>query len=422
MKTLCISLVTALGLSLLAVLGVAAQGPVNITVTQVDQSRFPQIDVFVSVTDANGNPVRNLSPNAFRVEQNGKPVNLSAMTRSGEQGAVSTVLVVDHSGSMATGGKMAGAKEAAATFVNQMRPGDKTALVQFDTEIETLQPLTEDKAALAAAIQKLVPRGNTALYDAVAQAAKYLEGASGRRAIILVTDGMDNASKAKRENVLAQVSAGSYSIYTIGLGRPGASPGSQEGIDEGILRELANTSMGTYYYAPEASELVALYQQLSFLIQNEYKLSYISPDPLRDGLKRSIVVTAPGATTTQATYNPGGLIPEAATDLSSWVLFLLALALLVVLFFVPMGVRMGAQWVTARQASSTGPSGAPPSRPRPSRIKLTGPAPTPAATSTPPASTSTAATPARPVRIKLGKKTAAAPERKQMPWEEEPHV
>ncbi len=418
MKTLCISLVTALALSLLVVLGVAAQGPVTITVTQIDLSRFPQIDVFVSATDAHGNPVRNLSPSAFRVEQNGKPVNLSATTRSGEQGPVSTVLVVDHSGSMATAGKMAGAKEAATIFVNQMRPGDKTALVQFDTEIDTLQPLTEDKAALAGAIQKLVPRGNTALYDAVAQAGKYLEGTSGRTAVILVTDGMDNASKAKRENVFAQVTAGSYSIYTIGLGRPGAGYGSQEGIDEGILRELANISMGTYYYAPEASELVALYQQLSLLIQNEYKLSYVSPDPLRDGLKRSIVVTAPGAATTQATYNPGGLIPEAATDWSSWVLFLMALGLLVALFFAPMGVRMGVQLATTRQASSQGPPSAPPSRPASSRIKLTGAPATPTATSAP----ATGATAARPLRIKLGKQTPAAPDRKKMPWEEDSHV
>ncbi len=106
MKTPFISLITALALSLLAVLGAAAQGPVTITVTQIDQSRFPQIDVFVSATDANGNPVRNLSPDAFRLEQNGQPVSLLSATRSGEQGPVSTVLVVDHSGSMAFSGKI----------------------------------------------------------------------------------------------------------------------------------------------------------------------------------------------------------------------------------------------------------------------------------------------------------------------------
>jgi hypothetical protein len=274
--------------------------------------------------------------------------------------------------------------------------------------------LTDDKTALAGAIQKLTPRGNTALYDAIAHAGKYFEATSGRKAIIVVTDGMDNASKAKRENVVNQVSAGGYSVYTIGLGNKGAGYGSQEGIDEGILRELANTSMGTYYYAPEASQLVALYQQLSFLIQNEYKLSYVSPDPLRDGLKRNIVVTAPGTATTRATYNPGGLIPEAAADWSSWLLFLLALGLLVALFFAPMGLRL----VTARQALGPAPSSAPPPHPLPSRIKLTGAPATPAATSAPAAAT----TPARPLRIKLGRKTPAAPDRKQMPWEEDSHV
>ena len=100
----------AIGLGFLTA---SAQGPVTINVTQIDQSRFPQVDVYVSVTDTAGSPVRNLPPDAFHLEQNGKPVSLAAATRAGEQGAVSTVLVIDRSGSMAFSGKMAGARRGA---------------------------------------------------------------------------------------------------------------------------------------------------------------------------------------------------------------------------------------------------------------------------------------------------------------------
>ncbi len=414
MRILRLAFVLAIALGLLSAIGVSAQGPVTITVTQVDQSRFPQIEVYVSVTDPAGNPVRNLAPDAFRIEQNGKPVAALAATRAGEQGPVSTVLVIDHSGSMAFGNKMSGAKQAATTFVNLMRPGDKTALVQFDTEIDTLAPLTDDKNALLAGIQKIVPRGNTELYDALAQAGKYLEAATGRKAIIVVTDGMDNASKINRDTLMQQVSAGGYSIYTIGLGNRAAGYGNQEGIDETTLRDIANATMGTYSYAPDASQLAALYQQLSLLIQNEYKLTYTSPDPFHDGLKREIVVTAPGAGATRATYNPGGVIPEAATDWSSWVLFLVALALLVALFFAPMGWRMLAERQALVPAPAPAPAPAPipapPPAPAQSRVKLTGGGPR---LKSPPVPT------ARPARIKLGKKTASAnPERQQMPWDE----
>ncbi|MBI4786148.1 MAG: VWA domain-containing protein [Chloroflexi bacterium] len=385
---------SALILNLVVALTARAQGPVNITVTQIDQSRFPQVDVYVSATDAARNPVRNLSPDVFRLTQNGKPVNLTAATRAGEQGAVNTVLVIDHSGSMARSDKMAGAKQAASNFVNLMRPGDKAALIQFDTDIETLQPLTGDKNALVAAIQKIAPRGNTALYDALAQGGKYFETTEGRKAIIVVTDGMDNASKLNRDAAVKQAEQGSYTIYTIGLGNKAAGFGSQEGIDEAVLRDLASASMGTYAYTPDASQLSALYEQLSVLIQNEYKLTYLSPDPLRDGLRREIVVTAPGASQTQAAYNPGGLIPEIAPQWSSWALFLIALLLLLALFFAPTGLRLAAARFSPNRVAVTS---------RPSRVKLTSAAESTSGTS-------------RPTRVKVGKKTSGAAH--DMPWDE----
>lgn len=420
-KILAFALASAL--ALLTAITVSAQGPVQITITQVDQSKFPQMVVYISATDGAGHPVRDLSPDAFRIEQNGKPVTLMAATRAGEQGPINTVLVVDHSGSMAYGNKMAGAKQAVGTFINLMRPGDQTALVEFDTEVETLQPLTGDKDALLKAVQKLVPRGNTALFDALAQGGKYFEAASGRKAIIVVTDGMDNASKLNRDAAIRQAEQGGYSIYTVGLGNKGVGTGNQEGIDESVLRDLARASMGTYAYTPDAAQLTDLYQQLSILIQNEYRLTYTSPDPLHDGLRREIVVTAPGAAAGQSAYNPGGLVPEVAPQWESWALFLLAFLLLLGLFFAPTGLRLASERLApqlsqlqkAPQAPNppkapqpTQPAPAP--RPTGSRIKLTDtPAGTPSS-----ARPSTTVAP-RPSRIKVGKKTL---ERKpEMPWD-----
>jgi VWFA-related protein len=386
----------------LAITGASAQGTVNIHVTQIDTARFPQVDVYISVTDADGNPVRNIAPGTFRLTENGQAMTLTAATRAGEQGAVNTVLIIDHSGSMAAGNKMTAAKQAASTFVNLMRPGDKTALIQFDTEIETLQPFTEDKTALLNAIQKIHPRGNTALYDALAQAAKYFETVQGRKAIIVVTDGMDTASKTSREAIVQRVSTGGFSIYTIGLGARSTTYGSQEGIDESILREIAIASYGNYYYSPDGSQLSDLYQQLSFLLQNEYKLTYISPNPLRDGVKRNIVVTAAGATSARTDFNPGGVIPEVASQGTSWLLFAIALIALIALLFAPLGwhiLRARGVTVPTPTATPTPPS----SQPKPSRIKLTGETtPTGAASSKP--------------RIKI--KTSSQGATPRMPWEE----
>ena len=393
----------ALALGLLAAVGVSAQGPTNITITQVDQSRFPQIDVYVSVTDAAGNPVRNADPNSFRLTENGQPMQLITPAGAGDEGPVNTVLVIDRTGSMAFANKMDGAKQAAATFVNLMRPGDRTALIQFDTEIDTLQPLTDDKSALLASIQKIYPRGNTALYDTLARAGKYFENVQGRKAIIVVTDGMDNASKLNLDALLQQLQGADYSVYTIGLGAKGAGYGSQDGIDESALKQIAAASYGTYAYAPDASQLSGLYQRLSYKIQNEYRLSYITPIALRDGVKRNIVVSAPGGVT-QSTYNPGGVIPQVAPQGVSWLLFVIALAFLLALFFAPAALRL------ARERGLQIPPLPAPQKAKPSRVKLTGAAST--------ASAPGASTPAaRPARIKVVKKSPAA-ERAQMPWDE----
>ena len=399
----------AFALALVAVRGSSAQGPVNIAVTQVDTSNFPQIQVYVSVTDAAGNPVRNADPNTFQLEENGQAMHLVAATRSGDQGPVNTVLVIDRTGSMASADKMAGAKQAAATFVNLMRPGDRTALVQFDTEIDTLQPLTDDKSALLASIQKIYPRGNTALYDAIARAGTYYEKVQGRKAVIVVTDGMDNASKLNRDALLKQAGTAGYSIYTIGLGAKGASYRSQDGIDELGLQDIAAASYGTYAYSPDASQLSGLYQQLSLKIQNEYRLSYLTPIALRDGVKRNIVVTAPGAAATQTAYNPGGIIPQVAPQWEAWLLFFVALAILLGLFFAPIGIRF------ARERGLAIPHLPAPQKAKLSRVKLTGPAP--AATTVNATAASTAA--ARPSRIKIKRPAATAnSERSQMPWDE----
>jgi Ca-activated chloride channel homolog len=402
MKKLISGFMVAWTLSLLFTLGVSAQGPTNINVTQIDTSRFPKVDVFVSVTDANGYPLRNVAPNAFRIEENGQTMAVTAASRSGEQGAVNTVLVIDRSGSMARGDKMAGAKQAASAFVNLMRPGDKSAVVQFDTEIDTLQSFTDDKNALLAAINQATPRGNTAMYEALNQAAKFLESTSGRKAVIVVTDGMDNSSRLNRGDVAKMASESSFSIYAIGLGAKGVGNVSQDGIDEGVLQEIASASMGAYYYRPEASQLSELYRQISSLIQNEYKLTYTSPNQLRDGLKRNIVVTAPSAAATRANFNPGGLIPEATQQWSSWLWFFVALLLLVMLLFAPTGLRL-----VHERGMPTQKAGMPAHKPR---VKLTGGAPVPIH-----ASGTKSVTQLPRIKIK-GVSPAAA--RVQLPWEE----
>jgi len=149
---LCIAVLTLVGF-LVTVLEARAEGPVTVQVVQVDKARFPEVDVYVSVTDADGQPVRNLMPEDFSLQEDGQPVSLTQVSRAGEQGPVTAVLVIDKSGSMNHANKMKAAREAAIAFVQLMRPGDTTGVIAFNTQVTTIQPLTDDKEVLIEAIR-----------------------------------------------------------------------------------------------------------------------------------------------------------------------------------------------------------------------------------------------------------------------------
>jgi VWFA-related protein len=334
-----------------------ADGPINVQVVQVDQSQFPVIDVYVSVTDAEGHPAKQLRPEDFILEENGQPQTLDHVSGAGEQGPVTIVLVIDKSGSMKSVGKMEAAQEAAIAFVQLMRPADSTGVISFDTEVTVVQPLTSDKDALVAAIRSIVPKGDTAVRDALYAAAEMLEPVSGRKAIIAVTDGMDNSSTHTQDDLLTFVGEQGMSIYTIGLGDPTQAGDEDVGIDEASLRAIAEGSGGLYTFAPKPEDLRGLYELLSIRIQNEYRLTYTSPNALRDGTIRTITVkvtTSTGPTDVNATYNPGGVIPEVEAR-STWGLFLVGFVVLGFLLVLPTFLGLGRRLVSGGERKAAEP-------------------------------------------------------------------
>ena len=328
--TLCVALL----LALMPLSPAAAQdGATQIRITQVDNSNFPWVTVYISITGADGEPV-GVNPSQIKLYENGVLVQPEQVLGSGEAGPLTTMLVMDVSGSMYNGGKLVAAKVAAKAYVAQMRPGDKAGLIIFNTQVTYVQPITGDHTALNSAIDGLNARNDTAMYDALLKAVEVLQGESGRKAIIVLTDGLDNRSKATAEDVISAVGPGGLSISTIGLGDP-ASLGTNFGLDEASLKSLAERAGGVYGYAQDAGSLQALYEAYGRAMQSEYAIVYLSPSALRDGVNRTLTVSLgeAGGTLADAQYNPGGVLPEVSEK--SWMLFIGVLAGLVLLAFLP---------------------------------------------------------------------------------------
>jgi VWFA-related protein len=229
--------------------------------------------------------------------------------------------------------KLAAAKEAAKAYVSQMRPSDQTGLIAYDTQVYTVQPVTSDTAALTAAIDGLKSGSDTAMYNALVDAQKALVSVSGRKAIIVLTDGLDNKSQFTADDVVAGIGESGLTISAIGFGDVTVT--GQAGLNEAGLKSLSERSGGIYGFATDSEALKGLYQQQSRALQSEYQLTFVSPSTLRDGVNRGLTVSlANSAIQTEGQYNPGGVLPEVASK--SWGTFAVILLGLLILLFLPM--------------------------------------------------------------------------------------
>jgi VWFA-related protein len=321
----------------------------QLRITQIDNSKFPNVTVYVSATNAAGEPV-GVDASTIQIFENGQPMQVVDIQGGGEAVGeesipVTTMLVIDISGSMDKNNKLAGAKEAAKSYVSQMRPGDQAGLITYDTQVYTVQPITSDTAALINAIDGLKTGSDTAMYNALTEAEKALESASGRKAIIVLTDGLDNKSQSTPEDVIAGIGESGLTISAVGFGD--ASTAGQAGLNEAALKFLAEQSGGIYGYATDAEALKGLYQQQSRALQSEYRITYVSPATLRDGVNRNLTVSLSGTpVTAEGKYNPGGVLPEVSSR--SWSLFGTILAGLLVLLFLPILFGIGGRLFAGR--------------------------------------------------------------------------
>ncbi len=288
----------------------AAQTPERTArVAQVDTSGYPEITLYVSVTDANGAPIGGLTKNDFAITEDGQAVEIGEFVGGGSA-TIHTALVIDRSGSMDESDKIEGAKRAATTFIEQMRPGDQTALVTFNSSTDVEQRFTSDQGQLRDAIQDIDADGGTALYDSVVAGVDLLAQRDGRRALVVLTDGQDcrdssscpdsYGSTNSLDDAIAYANNAGQPVYVIGLGN--RSSDDDDGIDEGTLRQIAEETSGQYFYAPTANALADLYRSLSAAIQQEYRVTYQSPRPFYDGTRRDIRVEVNGVAAARSGY------------------------------------------------------------------------------------------------------------------------
>lgn len=321
------------------------EGGARVRITQVDTSDFPQVTVYVAVEDEDGEPL-GVDPARIQLLENDQVIPLEQIEGAGEIEPLTALLAMDISGSMLYVGKLDAAKQAAVLFVKQLRPTDRVGLLTFHTEIDYVQPITTDHQLVISAIQKLEAAADTAMYDALAEAVDILSEVKGRKAVVVITDGLDTLSQETPESVLEKIGPSGLSISTIGLGDPDQILERKSSLDVDALTYLAQNAGGVYRYANDQDSLSEIYQSYAVAYKSEYQLTYTSPSALRDGVNRALSVRladAPSMAGAEGTepifYNPGGLVPE-VSDPVPLPFFGLLLLGLTALLFLPAGIRL----------------------------------------------------------------------------------
>lgn len=341
-------------LFLLSAAAVHAGDDMQAEIAQVNTSKYPEITLYVNVTDDAGRIVEGLAQGDFTVTEDGVPVEITAFS-AGIRTSISTVLTIDRSSSMGTEGKLEGAKTAAATFVDMMRAQDVAALVAFDSTVVQLQGFTADHSALQAQIQALSLGDCTAWYDGIYDSVDLIAPLEGRRSVILLSDGIDcredlirrvlgGGSSHKLDEAIGRAQTAGIPVYAIGLGAQATDEVSAEGFDAVKLQRVASETGGKYYHAPTPAELKELYQSLSETIQKEYILTYLSPRPTYDGTRRDIAIAIQRGGAVGATTSGGYLEKHLVNIRSDWRWFLLLLGPLMLALVIPAawsGVRLG---------------------------------------------------------------------------------
>jgi len=276
------------------------------------KSSVDVVTIQTSVRDARGRIVQGLRPADFEVRDNGE-VRPVLEIRSDSRSPLGLAILVDMSGSMAVGAKIAMARQAYDSVLAQLRDGeDEVGLYTFDSSLHERHPLTSNLGALRNGLADFEPFGSTSLYDAVAATARRLsERTATRKAIIVLTDGLDTSSEMSAEQVSGLASSIDVPVFVLAT-MPAADLRSAAAAferrsrgDVADLRDLAEWTGGRFAFAKTFVETVTTAAGLVDELRQQYVLA-IEAASAREWRRLDVRVKHPSAVVKARTGYYGG--------------------------------------------------------------------------------------------------------------------
>ena len=249
------------------------------------------VNVFFTVTDRRGRLFTGLTREDVRVYEDGE-LQTIANFDSETNLPLTIALLVDTSGSVRD--KLRFEQEAAIEFFYSTieRRRDQGMLVAFDSGVDVIQDFTDNPELLSEGVRKIRAGGGTSLYDAIylSISEKIVHQPEGRRVLIIISDGDDNASRVSLTETLEMAQKNNVSIHTISTNSTANFRSREQQRGDRTLQNFADETGGRAFFPFELDELAVNFQDISEELRSQYSLGYAPTNLVRDGSYREIEV------------------------------------------------------------------------------------------------------------------------------------
>jgi Ca-activated chloride channel family protein len=278
----------------------------------IDHDVATPVKVYAVARGAKGAYVDDLAPAELRVFENGRPQVVEIV--STERQPLRIAIVLDASSSM-EGEKLNAEVASAVAFLDVLQPDDEALVVSYADQVSVLQEPTSDRRKLEAAIRSVAAKGGSALYDAIYGASQRLAALKGRRVLVLLADGRDEAAVGRKrgsvhtlEEAQDRALRSDLTVFVIGLGtylahdakalaENPAARALEVDLDSRrplapMLASLAATAGGSALFTPRSEQLRQSFESVAEDLRHQCQLVYDSDDTKKDGAWREIKVVA----------------------------------------------------------------------------------------------------------------------------------
>jgi VWFA-related protein len=268
------------------------------------------VTVGVRITDKKARPVTGLTAKDFTLLENDQPYPISFF--SSEEMPISLVILLDHSTSMKLGAKLSRAKEAALSLVRSSHPETEFLFIPFDHEISPVSEFVNDRMKIERQIQEVEVGGGTSLYDAILVGlTRCAKASNARQTVVVITDGSDEDSVHKLEDVIQGIRESQVQFHAIGYFDPREdeifetagekvvllsgnvldSPGLVvQDNPRYVLQRLARESGAEAYFPKSDDDLRHAVEKISRDLREQYTLAFYPPEKARLGEYRHIEI------------------------------------------------------------------------------------------------------------------------------------